>query len=73
MRIIITIFLMYLSILCNAQGPGGPPGPPSGNPPCWPPSSCDPSIPINNELILLIIAGLCIVVWYYKIYTKTYK
>jgi len=42
------------------------PGPPSGggDPPCWPPSTCER--PINGELIVLLIAGLAFGAYYIK-------
>jgi hypothetical protein len=39
--------------------PGG-----GGRPGCWPPSTCE--TPINNELIILLIAGLVFAFYYVK-------
>jgi hypothetical protein len=53
---ILTFILLFLvggnhSIFAQ----GGPPGGGGGVPVCWPPSTCE--TPINNELVILLIAG----------------
>ncbi len=60
-NLIITVSFFVLGVanaFCQPGPPGGGGGPGGGNPPCWPPSVCDPEIPINGELWLLLIAGL---------------
>ena len=44
-----------------------PPPPNGGGPSCWPPSpACSPgsAIPLNNELIILVVAALFIGIHY---------
>jgi hypothetical protein len=50
-------------LLAQPGPPGGPPGGPGG-PGCWPPSTCE--VPINNELVFLLIAGILLAIYYYK-------
>lgn len=44
--------------------PGAPGGGGPGDPVCWPPSTCE--TPINNELIILLIGGLGLALYYIK-------
>ena len=56
-RVSVFLFLI-LGIIGESLAQPGPPGGGPGGPPCWPPSTCDPAIPLNNELILLLTAGI---------------
>lgn len=63
---IIFIFFLFIQADAMAQAPPPPPngGGGSGGPSCWPPSpTCDPAapVPINEGLLLLLIAGLGVV------------
>ncbi len=59
----LTTILLVVSDVCAQPGP---PGGGMGGPPCWPPSSCDPAIPLNNGLIFLLIAGLALTYFFFK-------
>lgn len=52
------LVLLFILSINDAFTQPGPPGGGMGGPPCWPPSTCDPAIPINNGLIFLIVMGL---------------
>ena len=64
---IIFIFFLFIQAGVMAQAPPPPPNGGGGGdagPSCWPPSpTCDPAapVPINEGLLLLVIAGLGVV------------
>jgi hypothetical protein len=60
--ITISFFLLEITIAFCQPGPPGGGGP--GDPPCWPPSTCE--TPINNELIFLLVAGLGLGIYFVK-------
>jgi len=62
----ILFILMTIGVFENVLAQAGPPGGGTGGPPCWPPSSCDPAIPINNGLILLLIVGFVFALYFIK-------
>ena len=51
----------YGNLFGQPSPPSGPPNGPAG-PTCWPPVNCD--VPINNELIILLIAGIGFTIYY---------
>jgi hypothetical protein len=63
-----TILFIFITIgmFKNILAQAGPPGGGTGDPPCWPPSSCDPAIPINNGLFLLLIVGFILAFYFIK-------
>ena len=57
------LYLILIVVLGFSNTIKAQPGPPGGggNPPCWPPSpTCPPDepIPLNNELVILLLGGL---------------
>ena len=65
-NLIITLFFIALSATDTFCQPGPPGGGGPGGPPCWPPSTCDPEIPINGELWILLIAALTLSYYFLK-------
>jgi len=63
MKNILLIILTFCTCTIYSQ----PPPPNGGGPSCWPPSAeCNPgsAVPINNELVILIVLSLAIVTWH---------
>ena len=59
--------LFILAILFSFAVYSQPPPPNGGGPSCWPPSpACNPgaAVPINNELIILVVLALSLGIWY---------
>ncbi|NUM49581.1 MAG: hypothetical protein HUU48_00575 [Flavobacteriales bacterium] len=70
LKIIISLFFVFLSAKAIALGPPGPPGGGGGGggtPPCWPP----PCVPIDGGIGFLLAAGA--VYGAKKIYQKSKK
>ncbi len=51
------IFFAVFFFAVNVSNAGGPPGPPSGPPSCWPPPC---TIPLDGGISLLIAAGVAL-------------
>jgi hypothetical protein len=61
----VALFLVAtIGLFENIFAQPGPPGGAMGGPPCWPPSTCE--TPINNELVILIVAGLALTFLFIK-------
>ena len=71
-NLVISISFFIIGVtaaFCQPGPPGGGGGP--GDPPCWPPSTCE--TPINNELTFLMIAGLGLGLYFVKKRNLTFQ